>query len=87
MTTPRPTGRFSLGRLPRRLREAVETAVAAGDAIDAIRARIRAGGHACARSAVARYARRMRALMGELHGDGDERRDRHAAEPSRHGPQ
>ncbi|MDE0050503.1 MAG: hypothetical protein OXO52_11995 [Rhodospirillales bacterium] len=86
MTTARPTGRSSLARLPRRLRDAVDTAIAAGDAIDAIQARIRAGGHACARFAVARYARRMRAHICEQHGEGDERRDRHAAEPGRHGP-
>ena len=86
MTTSRPTGRSSRGRLRRRLREAVDTVIAAGAAHDAGRARIQAGGHACARFAVARYARRMRARMHEQHGQGDERRDRHAAAPGRHGP-
>ena len=45
MTTLWPIGRASPGRLPRRLRDAADTAIADGAAIGGSRGRSRAGGH------------------------------------------
>ena len=53
-------GRSSIDRLPAKLREAVDQAIADGDTIDEITARIRAEGETCSRSAVGRYAKNMR---------------------------
>ena len=56
-------GRSSIDRLPDTLREAVDAAIADGDTIDEITARIRADGEQCSRSAVGRYAKDMRDLI------------------------
>ena len=55
--------RSSIKRLPAKLREAVDQAVADGATIDEITARIRAEGETCSRSAVGRYAKDMRDLI------------------------
>ena len=63
-TTPAGTfGRSSIKRLPAKLREAVDAAIADGATIDQITARIRAEGETCSRSAVGRYAKNMRDLI------------------------
>ena len=57
-TTPAAAfGRSSIKRLPPKLREAVDQAIADGATIDEITARIRAEGETCSRSAVGRYAK------------------------------
>ena len=56
-------GRSSVDRLPAKLREAVDAAIADGDTIDEITARIRAEGETCSRSAVGRYAKNMRDMI------------------------
>ncbi len=58
-------GRSSIDRLPSKLREAVDQAVADGATIDDISALIRAEGGSCSRSAVGRYSRNMRNLIRE----------------------
>ena len=60
-------GRSSIDRLPSKLREAVDQAIADGATIDDISALIRAEGGSCSRSAVGRYSRNMRALIREQH--------------------
>ena len=63
-TTPAAAfGRSSIKRLPTKLREAVDQAVADGATIDEITERIRAEGETCSRSAVGRYAKNMRDLI------------------------
>ena len=62
-TTAGTFGRSSIKRLPRKLREAVDQAIADGDTIDEITARIRAEGGSCSRSAVGRYAKNMRDMI------------------------
>ena len=63
-TTPAAAfGRSSIKRLPAKLREAVDQAIADGATIDEITARIRAEGEDCSRSAVGRYAKNMRDLI------------------------
>ena len=63
-TTPAAAfGRSSIKRLPPKLREAVDAAIADGATIDEITARIRADGEQCSRSAVGRYAKNMRELI------------------------
>ena len=56
-------GRSSIKRLPTELREAVDQAIADGNTIDEITARIRAEDEDCSRSAVGRYAKNMRDLI------------------------
>ena len=56
-------GRSSIDRLPAKLREAVDRAIADGATIDEITARIRAEGETCSRSAVGRYAKNMRDMI------------------------
>ena len=71
MTTVVPNPRSSIMRLPRALREAVDKAVAEGATLDQITALIREQGGACSRSAVARYAKRMRdGMRQEREADG-----------------
>ena len=63
-TTPAAAfGRSSIKRLPAKLREAVDQAIADGATIDEITARIRAEGEDCSRSTVGRYAKNMRDLI------------------------
>ena len=63
-TTPAAAfSRSSIKRLPAKLREAVDQAVADGATIDEITERIRAEGGDCSRSAVGRYAKNMRDLI------------------------
>ena len=63
-TTPAAAfGRSSIKRLPTELREAVDRAIADGDTIDEITARIRGEGETCSRSAVGRYTMNMRDLI------------------------
>ncbi len=62
-TTAGTFGRSSIDRLPAKLREAVDQAIADGATIDEITARIRAQGETCSRSAVGRYAKNMRDLI------------------------
>ena len=63
-TTPAAAfSRSSIKRLPPKLREAVDQAIANGATIDEITARIRAGGETCSRSAVGRYTKDMRELI------------------------
>ena len=62
-TTAGTFGRSSIDRLPAKLREAVDAAIADGATIDQITARIRAEGETCSRSAVGRYAKNMRDLI------------------------
>ncbi len=62
-TTAGTFGRSSVDRLPAKLREAVDAAIADGATIDEITARIRAEGETCSRSAVGRYAKNMRDLI------------------------
>ncbi len=65
-TTPAAAfSRSSIKRLPRKLREAVDQAIADGATIDEITARIRAEGETCSRSAVGRYAKNMRDMIRE----------------------
>ena len=59
----RTGGRSSVDRLPAKLREAVDRAIADGATIDEITARIRAEGETCSRSAVGRYAKNMRDMI------------------------
>ena len=61
----RTGGRSSIDRLPSKLREAVDQAIADGATIDDITALIRAEGGSCSRSAVGRYSRNLRALIRE----------------------
>ena len=63
-TTPAAAfSRSSIKRLPHKLREAVDQAIADGDTIDQITARIRDGGGTCSRSAVGRYVKNERDLI------------------------
>ena len=63
-TTPAAAfSRSSIKRLPTKLREAVDQAIADGATIDDITARIRADGEDCSRSAVGRYTKDMRDLI------------------------
>ena len=63
-TTPAAAfSRSSIKRLPAKLREAVDQAIADGATIDEITERIRAEGGDCSRSAVGRYAKDMRDLI------------------------
>ena len=63
-TTPAAAfSRSSIKRLPSKLREAVDAAIADGATIDEITERIRAEGGDCSRSAVGRYAKDMRDLI------------------------
>ena len=63
-TTPAAAfGRSSINRLPSKLREAVDRAIADGATIDEITARIQADGETCSRSAVGRYTKNMRDLI------------------------
>ncbi len=62
-TTAGTFGRSSIDRLPAKLREAVDQAIADGATIDQITARIRAEGETCSRSAVGRYAKNERDLI------------------------
>ena len=62
-TTAGTFGRSSIKRLPAKLREAVDQAIADGDTIDQITARIRAEGETCSRSAVGRYTKNERDLI------------------------
>ncbi len=62
-TTAGTFGRSSIDRLPAKLREAVDAAIADGATIDEITARIRAEGETCSRSAVGRYAKNERDLI------------------------
>ena len=63
-TTPAAAfSRSTIKRLPAKLREAVDQAIADGATIDEITARIRAEGETCSRSAVGRYAKNMRGLI------------------------
>ena len=63
-TTPAAAfGRSSIKRLPPKLREAVDQAIADGATIDEITARIRDEGETCSRSAVGRYAKNVRDLI------------------------
>ena len=63
-TTANPVlGRSTVAKLPPELREAVDKAIADGDTIDEITARIREGGENCSRSAVGRYTKDARALI------------------------
>ncbi|MDE0389843.1 MAG: DUF3486 family protein [Rhodospirillales bacterium] len=63
-TTPTAAfSRSSIKRLPPKLREAVDAAIADGATIDEITERIRAEGGNCSRSAVGRYAKNMRDLI------------------------
>ncbi len=59
--------RSSLERLPSALRETVDTAIADGATLTEIAALIRAEGGTCSRSAIARYARRLRGLLRLQH--------------------
>ena len=56
-------GCSSIRRLPAKLREVIDQAVADGTTIDEITACIRAEGETCSRSAVGRYAKNMRDLI------------------------
>ncbi|MDE0387800.1 MAG: DUF3486 family protein [Rhodospirillales bacterium] len=63
-TPPNGTGgRSSIKRLPAKLREAVDQAIADGATIDEITERIRAEGGTCSRSAVGRYTKNVRDLI------------------------
>ena len=62
-TTAGTFGRSSIKRLPSKLREAVDQAIADGATIDEITTRIRAEGEDCSRSAVGRYAKNVRDLI------------------------
>ena len=63
-TTPAAAfSRSSIKRLPPKLREAVDQAVADGATIDESTERIRAEGETCSRSAVGRYTKNMRDLI------------------------
>ncbi len=63
-TTADPAfSRSTIKRLPPKLREAVDEAIADGATIDEITARIRAEGETCSRSAVGRYAKNVRDLI------------------------
>ncbi len=62
-TTAGTFGRSSIKRLPPKLREAVDAAIADGATIDEITARIRAEGETCSRSAVGRYVKNVRDLI------------------------
>ena len=56
--------RSSVERLPPEVRDDIDQAIADGATIDEIVARIRALGGDCSRSAVGRYAKRVRNLIG-----------------------
>ena len=58
-----PLGRSSVDKLPAKLREAVNAAVADGATIDEITAFIRNEGGGCSRSAVGRHAQKCRAVL------------------------
>ena len=63
-TTPTPPlGHSSVDKLPAKLREAVNAAVADGATIDEITAFIKDEGGDCSRSAVGRYAQKFRAML------------------------
>ncbi len=68
-TTPAAAfSRSSIKRLPAKLREAVDQAIADGATIDEITERIRTEGETCSRSAVGRYAKDMRDLIRKQQG-------------------
>ena len=60
-------GRSSVERLAPAVRDGVDTAIADGATTDEITARIRARGGDCSRSAVGRYAKRVRDLIRRQH--------------------
>ena len=60
-----PLGHSSVDKLPAKLREAVNKAVADGATIDEITALIRSKGGDCSRSAVGRHAKKFRAILRE----------------------
>ena len=63
-TTPNPPlGNSSVDKLPAKLREAVNAAVADGATIDEITAFIKDEGGDCSRSAVGRHAQKFRAML------------------------
>ena len=62
-TTTPPLGRSSVDKLPAKLREAVNKAVADGATIDEITAFIKGEGGDCSRSAVGRHAQKCRAVL------------------------
>ena len=66
-TTVRTFGRSSIDRLPPGLRQSVDEAIAGGATLDEIGAHIRAHGHTCSRSAIGRYAKRLRGEIRRLH--------------------
>ena len=68
-TTAATFGRSSIKRLPPKLREAVDAAIADGATIDEIAALIRGEGGACSRSAVGRYTKNLRDLIRRAAGD------------------
>ena len=59
-------GRSTVKRLPAAIRDAVDAAVEDGATIDEITALIRERGGECSRSAVGRYVKDARDLVGEL---------------------
>ena len=61
------SGRSSVERLPPAVREAVDAAIADGASVDALTALIREKGGTCSRSAVGRYAKRVRDLLHRRH--------------------
>ncbi len=69
-TKDRCDPRSSLRSLPPALLDSVDTAIADGATIDEITALIHAEGGTCSRSAVARYARRVRGMVGRKHEAG-----------------
>ena len=66
-TTVRTFGRSTVDRLPPGLRQSVDAAIAGGATLDEIGAHIRAHGHNCSRSAIGRYAKRLRVEIRRLH--------------------
>ena len=66
-TTVRTFGRSTLDRLPPGLRQSVDVAIANGATLDEVGAHIRAHGHTCSRSAIGRYAKRLRGEIRRLH--------------------
>ena len=66
-TTVRTFGRSTVDRLPPGLRQSVDEAIAGGATLDELGAHIRAHGHNCSRSAIGRYARRLRGEIRRMH--------------------
>ena len=62
-TTGPATGRSTIERLPRALREDVDAAIEDGATINEIATSIRAGGGKCSRSAVGRYVKKRRGML------------------------